>query len=74
MSNSKSSFWSIYCSHVKLNNHYAFITIDTHAILPNIDISLSQSIFTKITYTQLFIFQNKLTFTGEVALATCCFN
>ena len=33
MSNNKSSFWLIYCSHVKPNNHHLFITIGAHAIL-----------------------------------------
>lgn len=65
MPNNKSSFKPIYYPHVKLNNHYVFITIDAYATLSNIDLSLGQLTFTKITYTQMFIFQNKFIFTRD---------
>ena len=35
MLNNKSSFKLNYCSHVKPNNRYAFITLGAHAILSN---------------------------------------
>ena len=60
MSNNKSFFGPIYYSHIKLNNHHAFITISAHTILSNIDIHLGQLAFIEIIYTQPLIFQNKL--------------
>lgn len=55
MSDNKSSFRSIYYSHVKLNNYHMFITINVHVTLLYMDLSLSQSILKNITYTQPFI-------------------
>ena len=39
MSNNKSSSRLIYYSHVKLNNHHAFIITGAHVILSNMDFS-----------------------------------
>ena len=55
------------------NNESSFAT-RAHVILSNIGIPLSQLIFTKITYTKFFIFQNKLISTNDVTLAAFCFN
>ena len=65
MSNNKSSFRLIYYLHVIPNNHHVFITTGAHIILLNMDLPLGQSIFTEITYTKPFIFQNKLISTRE---------
>ena len=55
MLNNKSFFGPIYCSHIKPNNHHAFITTNALTIPSSMHISLGQSIFTEITHTTIYI-------------------
>ena len=59
---------------IKPDNYHVFITTGACNFVKYKPSFLGWFIFTEITYTQLFIFQNKLIFIREITLVTCYFN